>query len=200
VLCERTDRHNIETICERHSAEGDRHGHRRRHLPHGPRPRAPRLETCGRPSLTEGANDGCEVQAPATSVARWRKCCCSAGIARCACGQRARSSKAHRCSLPTLRCQHLPPRFSVMSSKPVYMHGLAQSRPTGCMANGIPRPTPARCLRKSQRTTSTGRRIKAASHTHRPAHGRFSRARTFCASGFLLPFPSDTVRSPTRDL
>jgi len=50
----------------------------------------PRLETHARPSLTEGANDRCEVAAPATSVAKRRKRC--AETARCVCVQAAEVS------------------------------------------------------------------------------------------------------------
>jgi hypothetical protein len=85
-----------------------------------------RLETHARPSLTNGANDGCEVAAPATPMANT-----GANAARKLTPMRLRATaecfRAHTCSLPSLHCQHLRQRFSVVSLKPVSVRGFREA-------------------------------------------------------------------------
>ena len=91
--------------------------------------------------LTEGAYDGCETEAPATSVAQLaqtRQRRNRTMRLRATCGV----SKPHRFSSPDGRCQHLPQRFSVaviqlrVRARLVARHGRILGKPDTARRGG----------------------------------------------------------------
>jgi len=131
LLCERTDK-----PCDFH-------------LPGQTTPAAPRRTSRSGSKLMHGQVLPMERTTGAKSLRRRHPLLTGANAARKITPMRLRAAgenfRTHTCSLPTLRCQHLRQRFSILSLKPVWVRGFREAdrallgkRDTAPQRNALP--------------------------------------------------------------